>query len=317
MPEQAAYDVTYYDLSVRVNPSDSSIAGSVLIKANIVQPMEYLVIDLDTLLEIHNVSQIHDSEEIISREFKRDTGKVWISLDRTYQPGQTISFKISYSGRPLVALMPPWQGGFTWATTGDGSPWIATSCQGEGSDIWWPSKDHVSDEPDSMHIHVRVPDPLICATNGRLLSVENHDDNTITYHWFVSTTINIYNVALNIAPYKLIEQDYQSVTGENIPVKFWVLPEDHDKGKAFMPQIIDHLRFFEELLGPYPFRADKYGVVQTPHLGMEHQTIIAYGANFNNAAMTGQQFFRGYSFDFLHIFNFKFIYRSIKEQIYL
>jgi len=296
MPEQAAYDVTYYDLSVSVNPADSSISGSVLINADIVLPMEYLVVDLDTLLEISDVTQIRDNNERIIRSFNRDTGKVWIPLNRTYQPGEAISMLITYSGHPRVAPMPPWQGGFTWKTTQDGSPWIATSCQGEGSDIWWPSKDHVSDEPDSMHIRVRVPDPLICATNGKLISVEDHQDNTKTFHWFVSTTINIYNVALNIAPYKLIEQEYESVAGDIIPVKFWVLPEDYEKGKAFMPEIIEHLAFFENVLGPYPFRADKYGVVQTPHLGMEHQTIIAYGANFNNAAMTG----RDLGFDALH-----------------
>jgi aminopeptidase N len=296
MPEQAAYDVTYYDLSVSVNPADSSISGSVLLNADIVLPMEYLVVDLDTLLDISTVTQIQANSERIIRSFNRDTGKVWIPLNRTYQPGETISMLISYSGRPRVAPAPPWQGGFTWKTTQDGFPWIATSCQGEGSDIWWPSKDHVSDEPDSMHIRVRVPDPLICASNGKLISVENHPDNSTTFHWFVSTTINIYNVALNIAPYKLIENDYQSVAGEIIPVKFWVLPEDYEKGKAFMPEIIEHLAFFEKVLGPYPFRADKYGVVQTPHLGMEHQTIIAYGANFKNAAMTGRDF----GFDALH-----------------
>ncbi len=296
MPEQAAYDVSYYDLSVRVNPGDSTIVGAVLVNVVVVQPMEYFVLDLDTLLDIHQIKQMFNEDTEIIRKFSRDTGKVWISLERTYQPGEQVSMWISYSGKPRVAPAPPWQGGFTWKQTQDGSPWIATSCQGEGSDIWWPSKDHVSDEPDSMHIRVRVPDPLICATNGKLLSVENHDDDTSTFHWFVSTTINIYNVALNIAPYKVIEEDYRSVSGDMIPVKFWVLPEDFEEGKAFMPQIIDHLRFHEELLGPYPFRADKYGVAQTPHLGMEHQTIIAYGANFNNAAMTGYD----WGFDALH-----------------
>ncbi len=242
------------------------------------------------------IYQINKNGARKTRKFYRDTGKVWIALDKTMQPGDELIMGVEYSGRPRVAPAPPWQGGFTWKFTRDGSPWIATSCQGEGSDIWWPSKDHVSDEPDSMHIRVRVPDPLFCATNGRFISAESHADNTTTYHWYVSTTINIYNVALNIAPYKTVEQDYESVTGEMIPVTFWVLPEDYEKGREFMPQIIDHLRFYEELLGPYPFRADKYGVVQTPHLGMEHQTIIAYGANFNNSAMTG----RDWGFDALH-----------------
>ncbi|MBN1300475.1 MAG: M1 family metallopeptidase [Melioribacteraceae bacterium] len=296
MPEQAAYDVTYYDLSLFVNPSDSSIDGSVLIEANVLSPIEEFVIDLDTLLTIHNIVEMDEKSRNSNIGFTRKIGKVRIMLSSLYDKGSTLRVKIFYGGRPLIAKHPPWLGGFQWAKTRDGSPWIATSCQGEGSDIWYPSKDHVSDEPDSMGIHIRVPDPLFCASNGRLLSEEKHNDSTTTYHWFVSTPINNYNVALNIAPYKLIEDTYTSVSGDTFPVQFYVLPEHLEKGVEFFPEIIEHLEFYEKHLGPYPFRADKYGVVQTPHLGMEHQTIIAYGASFNNAAMTGKD----WGFDALH-----------------
>lgn len=295
MPEQAAYNVRFYDLSLSVDPSDSSIDGSVQINADIVRPISQFVVDLDTLLTIHKIVELNSGNKT-PRAFRREIGKVWIDLGHTRQAGEQIKVIISYGGKPRVARRPPWSGGFTWARTQDGSPWIATTCEGEGPDIWWPSKDHISDEPDSMGIHIRVPQPLFCASNGRLISVETHDDNTRTMNWFVSTPINNYDVALNIAPYKLIEETYQSTAGDTFPVQFWVLPEDYEKGLAFLPQIIEHLGFFEETLGPYPFRADKYGVVQTPHLGMEHQTIIAYGGNFNNAAMSRKD----WGFDALH-----------------
>lgn len=283
MPEQAAYDVTYYDLHLSVFPKDSSIQGYVTINAHIVQPIDYFVVDLDTLLKINKVTETLSGKEK-SREFARETGKVWIGLRTTRQPGESVSIKIFYGGKPLVAKRPPWDGGFTWARTNDDQPWIGTSCQGEGPDIWWPVKDHISDKPDSMGIHIRVPDPLFCASNGKLISVEKNKDHTTTYHWFVSTPINNYCVALNIAPYRLIEQQYTSTCGDVFPVKFWVLPQDYEKGVKIFPEFIKHLRFLERNLGPYPFRADKCGFVQTPYLGMEHQTIVAYGANFNNKA---------------------------------
>ncbi|MCK5573785.1 MAG: M1 family metallopeptidase, partial [Bacteroidetes bacterium] len=295
MPEQAAYDVRFYDLTMSVHPSDSSINGSVLIRADVVQPMDMFVVDLDTLLTISKVTEIVDQREL-ARSFERDMGKIWISLRGTRQAGESITMRIRYGGKPRVAPRPPWGGGLSWSQTEDSSAWIATSCQGEGPDVWWPAKDHVSDKPDSMGIHIRVPDPLICASNGRLRSIENHMDKTSTFHWFVSNPINAYNVALNIAPYELIEDTYESVSGDEIPVQFYVLPEDYEKGQKFLPEIIDHLAFHERTLGPYPFRADKYGVAQTPHMGMEHQTIIAYGARFNNAAMTGKD----WGFDALH-----------------
>jgi len=296
MPEQAAYDVTFYDLSLTVNPSDSSIQGALLVEADIVQPLDRFVLDLDTLLTVTSVNEKSESN-LIELHFVRQEGKIWIDLMTTRQPGERINIKVDYGGRPRIAPYPPWRGGFTWASTADGSPWIATSCQGEGADIWWPNKDHVSDKPDSMRLHIRVPDPLIVASNGRLEKVENHKNNTSTYNWFISTPISNYNIALNIAPYKVIKDDYESVTGETIPVSFWVLTEDYEKGVIFFPEIIEHLRFFENLLGPYPFRADKYGVAQTPHLGMEHQTIIAYGANFDNSSMTRG---KDWGFDALH-----------------
>jgi len=296
MPEQAAYNVTYYDLSLTVSPSDSSIHGTVLVEADVVNPLDAFALDLDTLLTVTSVMEKCENSPI-KHQFVHINGKIWIELLRTRQPGEMINLQITYNGCPRIAPSPPWSGGFTWSYTEDGSPWIATSCQGEGADIWWPNKDHISDKPDSVRLHIRVPDPLIVASNGRLENVHKHTDRTSTYHWFVSTPISNYNIALNIAPYKVIEENYKSVSGETIPISFWILPEYYEKGLEFFPQIIEHLRFYENLLGPYPFRADKYGVAQTPHLGMEHQTIIAYGAKFDNSSMTRG---KDWGFDALH-----------------
>lgn len=284
MAEQAAYDVTFYDLSLAVNPADSSITGQVRTVATVFSPITHFVLDLDTLLTVYAVARTETRDQPLAFEHK--DGKIWIDLAGTAQPGDILDLIVSYGGKPRIAPNPPWDGGFTWARTESGAPWIATSCQGEGADVWWPLKEHVSDKPDSVGIHITVPNPLVVATNGRMQSVEKHSDGTSTYNWFVSTPINTYNVALNIAPYELIEGELESVAGDTFPIQFFVLPEDLEKGKQFFPEILDHLRFFEEYLGPYPFRADKYGVAQTPHLGMEHQTIIAYGAKFSNTSMT-------------------------------
>lgn len=286
MPEQAAYDVTYYALDLAVEPSDSTIRGTLTTVATVTSPLSAFVLDLDPRLEVTATRVAGAEGALEALPFRRVGGKLWVDLPVTRQPGASITVAVDYGGRPRVAPNPPWDGGFTWARTADGAPWIATSCQGEGADLWWPVKDHVSDEPDSMGIRVSVPAPLVVATNGRLRGMTEENGRRV-YDWFVSTPINTYAVALNIAPYRTVERAYESVTGEPIPVSFYVLPEDYERGVAFMPEIVDHLRFYEELLGPYPFRADKYGVAQTPHLGMEHQTIIAYGARFDDTAMTG------------------------------
>lgn len=297
MPEQAAYNATYYDLSLQVFPEEQRIEGVLRAEAQVVHPMYWFVLDLDTLLAVSSAWLIGAPGEREPRPFRREGGKLWIDLGATHQPGEQAIVEVAYGGKPRIAPRPPWDGGFTWAKTPSGAHWIATTCQGEGADVWWPVKDHVSDEPDSMALHIRVPDPLVVASNGRLRSTEQHEDGTSTWHWFISNPINTYNVALNIAPYRTIEGSMDCVTGEQYPVVFYVLPEDYEKGLGLFPEILDHLRFYEKLLGPYPFRADKYGVAQTPHLGMEHQSIIAYGANFSNTSMTGG---RDWGFDALH-----------------
>ena len=295
-PAQAAYDVTFYDLDVQIQPEAQLIEGKVLVQAAVVHPMIQLELDLDTLLTVYAANEIVDGQKK-QRLFTRNVGKIIVELGMTRQRGEKLQVEIIYSGKPRVAPRAPWDGGFQWEKTPSGAHWIATTCQGEGADIWWPCKDHVSDEPDSMRLHIRVPDPLVVASNGRLIATESHRDKTTTYHWLISNPINIYNVALNIAPYRTIETKMQSIAGDEFQVILYVLPEDYANGERLFPEILDHLQFFETYFGPYPFRADKYGVAQTPHLGMEHQTIIAYGAKFKNGSMTGG---KDWGFDALH-----------------
>lgn len=297
MTEQAGYDVTFYDLSVQLFPEERRLEGRLEVRAKVVHPMDWLVLDLDTTLAVSGATELLPGGQAQPLKVRRETGKVWIWLNHTRQHGESFRVQVSYGGNPRVAPRAPWDGGLTWAKTPSGAHWIATTCQGEGADVWWPVKDHVSDEPDSMALHVRVPEPLVAACNGRLLRTEQHADGTRTFHWYISTPINTYNVALNIAPYRVVEGQYRSVAGEDFPVVFYVLPEDYEKGRKLFQEILDHIRFYEKYLGPYPFRIDKYGVAQTMHLGMEHQSIIAYGARFNNGAMTGG---RDWGFDALH-----------------
>jgi len=274
-PEQAAYDVLHYDLALEVDPGKRSIHGALTVRAAVVAPLAVLVLDLDGRLAVESAE-----EDGAPRPFAHRDGRLTVELGRTVEPGAEVCVKVVYGGVPREAPRAPWDGGFTWKETKSGDPWIATTCQTIGADVFWPCKDHPSDEPQSMDLHITVPRPLVCASNGRLERVEEIDAKRWTFHWRVSTPINNYCVALNIAPYHTLREDYESVGGETFPVIFWVLPEDFAKGKKIFPEFLEHLRFFEETFGPYPFRADKYGVAQTPHLGMEHQTIIAYGNNF-------------------------------------
>lgn len=278
--EQAAYDVKKYDITLKINPTEKSISGATIVTANIVQPINAFVLDLDTPLTVSDVSLVGTKTET-KLKFERKGSKIWSYFPLTKQAGETVSVKVAYAGVPRVAPRAPWVGGFMWQKTADGSPWIATAFQNDGADVMFPCKDYPSDKAESVALHVTVPDPLYVASVGKLQKVDKNADKTSTFHWLMSNPIANYGVVLNIAPYKLLEEKVKSVSGETYPVILYLLPESYAKGASLMNETKKYLTFFEEYLGPYPFRSEKLGIVETPHLGMEHSTIIAYGNKFN------------------------------------
>jgi aminopeptidase N len=298
LPEQAAYDVTFYDLALRVDPADSTIAGALTVYARVVIPMSRLVLDLDTVFTVTGITDLPPSGPVPATAeetplaWDRRGGRLWIVLPRTLQPGERVAARVQYHGRPRTGGFGP----FSWSRTASGRPWLGTAVETFGADAWWPCKDHPSDETDSMALHFTVPAPLVAVSNGRRVGVRDAGDGWRTYDWFVSTPINNYGVTLDVAPYVEITEPYASVAGDTMPVTFWALPEDSAKARHAMPEFLDHLRFYEEIGGPYPFRRDKYGIVEAPFLGMEHQTLIAYGAGFRNDAMARYD----WGFDALH-----------------
>jgi aminopeptidase N len=293
----AAYDVIYYDLSIAVDPENRSIEGMMVIHLVVLDTLETVMVHLDPRLEVREVAVRGEREgEMASGGFEhRSDNTVRIPLYGSAVPGTRMEVHIRYGGQPRVAPAPPWDGGFTWATTPDGAPWIATSNQLEGCRLWWPCKDHPSDRADSVRIRVTVPSDLVAASNGRFRGMTD-EGATRTWDWFVSTPINNYAVALNIAPYARVDTLYESVAGDIVPVSFWVLPGQTAAARGVLPEFLDHMRFLEETVGPYPFRADKYGIAFTPFLGMEHQTIIAYGNRFGRNDVLGYDL----GFDALH-----------------
>ena len=294
IPEQAAYDARHYDLNLAIDPDRRTISGTVTVKAKVLSPLTQFVLDLDLALKVSSVRILGNTgkkdlhfehkpfekatEAELLQGSKAQNSRLWINLNREYHAGEILEIAITYAGNLRTATNPPFNGGFTWEKTEQGLPWIGVSCFFEGADIWWPVKDHPSDEPDEgVSLHFTVPASLDVLSNGRFEGKTQNPDGTATHHWRVTTTINTYNVTFNAGPFRKIQENYRSTSGLNIPVTFWVLPEHYEEGKALFPQLIQTIHFFETLLGPYPFQGDKLAVVDTPYLGMEHQTIVSFG----------------------------------------
>jgi aminopeptidase N len=274
--ERLWWDVKHYHLDIKVNPSDSTITGSNTIKYEVLQEYSRMQIDLQEPMDIYKVVQ--DGKSL---KYTKDGNAFFVELDATQMIGTTKELTVFYGGKPKVAVNPPWDGGITWKKDGNGKLFIASSCQGLGASVWWPNKDHMYDEVESMLISVNVPGDLTDVSNGRLQSVKELEDGTKTYNWYVSNPINNYGVNINIGDYVSFSEKYKGEKG-NLDCTYYVLRDNLAKAKEQFKDVTRMLKAFEHWFGPYPFYEDSYKLVEAPYLGMEHQSSVTYGNGFKN-----------------------------------
>lgn len=274
--ERAWWDVKYYHLNVKVNPADSTITGSNLIRYKVLDAYNCMQIDLQNPMRIDKV--IQDGKEL---KFQREGNAFFIELLAPQIKGAVKELTVFYGGKPKVAVNPPWDGGITWKKDNNGNPFIASSCQGLGASVWWPNKDHMYDEVENMLISVNVPGNLMDVSNGRLQSVKKLKDGTKTFNWYVSNPINNYGVNINVGDYVSFSEKYKGEKGD-LDCSYYVLRDDLAKAKIQFKDVPRMLKAFEHWFGPYPFYEDSYKLVEAPYLGMEHQSSVTYGNNFEN-----------------------------------
>lgn len=274
--ERAWWDVKYYHLDVKVNPSDSTITGSNTIRYQVLNAYNRMQIDLQNPMKIDKVVQ--DGKEL---KYQREGNAFFIELVAPQIKGAVKELKVFYSGQPKVAVNPPWDGGITWKKDHNGNPFIASSCQGLGASVWWPNKDHMYDEVENMLISVNVPGDLTNVSNGRLQSVKKLKDGTRTFNWYVANPINNYGVNINIGDYVSFSEKYAGEKG-NLDCSYYVLRDNLAKAKKQFTEVPRMLKALEHWFGPYPFYEDSYKLVEAPYLGMEHQSSVTYGNDFKN-----------------------------------
>ncbi len=277
-PEREWWDLTFYDLKVKVDPAAQSISGSNEIRYKVLKANNLMQIDLQPPLRIERVEQ--DGKSLVVTPEGKNA--YLITLQKEQVVGSTQAVTVWYSGKPKVAVRAPWDGGFTWGEDAvSRRPFIATSCQGLGASVWWPCKDHAYDEPDSQAIAVTMPKGMMDVSNGRLRRTVDNKDGTRTFEWFVSNPINNYGVNINIADYSHFSDTFVGEKGP-LSLDYYVLPQNLEKAQTQFQQVKLMLQAFEHWFGPYPFYEDGYKLVEVPYLGMEHQSSVTYGNGYKN-----------------------------------
>jgi aminopeptidase N len=276
-PLRTCYDINYYHLDVKFDIDNKSISGNVLFKYTATQDFTQLQFDLYDNLQIEKV--VYKGAEI---PYKREANAVFVTFPNTISKGSKDEFTVYYSGNPTIAKNAPWDGGVVYQRDSLNKPFVATACQGAGASIWWPNKDQQADEVDSALISISVPTGLTDVSNGRLRKVTDLKNGYTKFDWFVSNPINNYDIAANIADYTHFSDSYNGEKGK-LSLDYWVLTYHLAQAKKqFGENVKRMLQSHEHWFGPYPFYEDGYKLIETPHLGMEHQSGIAYGNHFKN-----------------------------------
>jgi len=274
---RSCYDVYFYDLTVKINTSNHSIIGSNAIFFHTKENFTQLQVDLFSNLKINSIT--FRGKEL---EYTREADAVFITFSSEQIAGDTGKLFISYSGIPISAKNPPWDGGFVWKKDEHGKDWIGVACEGTGASCWWPNKDYVGDEPDSMRINIIAPPDLVCASNGQLRKKTPLPTYEISWEWFVSYPINNYNVTFNLADYVLLHDVYKRSDGSQLALDYYVMNGEEAQAQQHFQQVKQMLACFEKYFGPYPFTRDGYKLIETVYWGMEHQSAVSYGNQFRN-----------------------------------
>jgi aminopeptidase N len=293
---RSCYDVHHYDLRLKIDTSYQAIKGENSISFSATTDFQRMQVDLFSNMVVAAIT--FENHPVT---FTREYDALLLQLPRIIRKGEHAKLEIEYFGKPRMAKNPPWDGGFIWTSSENNQPWIAVSCQGIGASLWWPCKDHLSDEPDSMDIHCQVPRGLVCISNGqdRGISIDKNGDKT--YNWHVSYPINNYNVSINVGDYVHMHDVYKDDSGDTLSLDYYVIRGNEQKASEHFKQVKPMLACYEKFLGKYPFPKDGYALVQTPYLGMEHQGAIAYGNKFRSGYLGSDRSGQKLNFDYIII----------------
>ncbi|RYU92358.1 hypothetical protein EWM62_02670 [Mucilaginibacter terrigena] len=283
-PEQAIMDVRHYTIALNCNFATKTVDGSTVVDVIMAQPTKVLMLDLLDSLHVSAVS-VNGKKEA----FTHKNNIITINTAKQLPAGKA-SIRVVYAGQPRIAKNPPWDDGFTWTQDSTGHQWLAVTAEGTGGKIFYPCKDHPSDEPnEGTDMIITVPKDLVVAGPGLLKGVSKKGA-TATYHWQTKYSINNYNIVFNAGDYQVAKGSYTSVAGNTVPVQFYVLKYHAKNAPHFIDMVIKAAQAKEKYFGEFPWAKEKLGMVETPHLGMEHQSMIAYGNKFRYSKIGGQDF---------------------------
>ncbi len=295
------WNVLHYDITVQPDYNSKTIQGKNIIKF-FDEGAKMMQVDMQEPMIIDSIVA-----NGLPLKLSREGNVYWAQLrnpEAMYKikPGPA-EITVYFHGKPREAIRAPWDGGWIWKKDKNGNPWMSVACQGLGASVWFPCKDHQSDEPEEgATLRMIVPDSLIAVGNGRLVNKKGLGNGLAEYSWTVKNPINNYNIVPYIGKYTHFGERYNGEKGP-LAMDYWVLDYNLEKAQKQFADVPRMMKAFEHWFGPYPFYEDGYKLVEAPHLGMEHQSSIAYGNGYQNGYLGADRSGSGWGkkFDFIII----------------
>ena len=293
-PLQAIMDIRHYSISLEVDIAKQSISGSTEVSMNLSKKTDTILLDL---IHLYKVTKIKVNNK--PTPFYQHDDKIFITSTTGFDIGNQ-KVVVEYNGIPPVAIKPPWDGGFTWKKDSAGYDWVSINIQAEGGKMYFPCKDHPSDEPnEGADLKITVPAPLVVAGPGLLMSV-NKKNNKSTYHWKTNYTISNYCIVFNIGKYKVYKDELTTVQGNKVPIEYYVLEVDTLHAKKVIETKKRDNKILEKYFGEYPWPKEKIGIAEVPNSGMEHQTMITFDNKFSYKTINGQDYSANLFHEYAH-----------------
>ncbi len=294
LPLQAIMDIRHYTINLEVDLVKQSISGSTEVSINFSKKTDTILLDL---IHLYAVTKVKVNNKVVP--YYQHDDKIFITSPTGFEIGNQKVW-IEYNGIPPVAIRPPWDGGFTWKKDSSRNDWVSINIQGEGGKMYFPCKDHPSDEPnEGVDLNITIPSSLVVAGPGLLMGVTTKK-NKSTYHWKTNYTISNYCILFNIGKYKVYKDEFTTILGTKVPIEYYVLEVDTSHAKKVIETKKRDTRILEKYFGEYPWAKEKIGIAEVPNSGMEHQTMITFDNKFSYKTINGQDYSANLFHEYAH-----------------
>ena len=271
---QKYIDVEHYNLAFDLDTENEILNGDVTIKGKLLKPLEEIHFNFYDNMIIKTITL--NGEKV---NYKNEgTDLIINNEDET----EDFTIRIVYSGKPVDLGF----GSFEFGEFG-GSSAVHSLSEPVYSSTWFPCNDLPTDKA-LADIFITNDTSKTSISNGYLVGSETNG-NRKTFHWKTVYPISTYLISINSAEYIQFNQNYTSITGEDIYLVHYAFHEDYEKALIDMEDHPKYLEILENMFGEYPFIKEKYGVAEFlwRNGAMEHQTITGMSFRY----YTGKKYF--------------------------